>query len=38
MVSYEDPEGNNQVTFNLLFMPKPSVVRRLEKINGFHEV
>ncbi|MDN5868688.1 MAG: hypothetical protein L0H55_14990 [Candidatus Nitrosocosmicus sp.] len=37
MVSYEDPGGNNQFTFNLLFMPKPSAGRKLEKINGFHE-
>jgi hypothetical protein len=37
MVSYKDPEGNSQFTFNLLFMPKPGARRKLEKVNGFHE-
>lgn len=37
MVTYEDPEGNNQFTFNLLFTPKPGDGQKLEKVNGFHE-
>jgi len=37
MVCYDDPEGNQQSTFNLLFISNQSAEHKLEKINGFHE-